>query len=200
MCEDLGGIVLASSLTDWLGSADAEDVLQEACLKALQGGANLRRPESALVWFERIVHHAAIDHTRHADAERRARAGLARDPTHGAEVVLPAHLREQICRCGLALQSTLRPEYANVLRRVDLGGERIADVAATLGTSPNSVRVRLHRARSALRARWLEFCGLCAQRGGRVCSCDDERLRDRPKDDTIRVEGTVMRNATDPSS
>jgi RNA polymerase sigma factor (sigma-70 family) len=169
---------LTSSLAEWLGAAYAEDVLQEACLKALKKGDSLRRRESALVWFERIVRHAAIDYARHADAERRARAGLARDPTHGAEVVLPAHLREQICRCGLALVSTLRPEYADVLRRVDLGEERIADVAATFGTSPNSVRVRLHRARSALRARWLEFCGLCAQRGGRFCNCDDERLQD----------------------
>lgn len=169
---------LTSSLANWLGSADAEDVLQEACLKALQKGGSLRRRESALVWFERIVRHAAIDHARHADAERRARAGLARDPTHGAEVVLPAHLREPICRCGLGLLSTLRPGYADVLRRVDLGGERIADVAATFGASPNSVRVRLHRARTALRARWLEFCGLCARRGGRFCDCDDERLRE----------------------
>jgi RNA polymerase sigma factor (sigma-70 family) len=169
---------LTSSLADWLGAAYAEDVLQEACLKALKKGGSLRRRESALVWFERIVRHAAIDHARHADAERRARAALARDPTHGTEVVLPAHLREQICRCGFALLSTLRPEYADVLRRVDLGGERIADVAATFETSPNSVRVRLHRARSALRARWLEFCGLCAQRGGGVCSCDDEQLRE----------------------
>lgn len=163
---------LVSSLADWLGTADAEDVLQEACLKALRKGGTLRRRESALVWFERIVRHAAIDHARHADAARRAHAGLAQDPTSGSEVLPPAHLREAICQCGFALMSTLRPQYAEVLRRVDLDGGRIADVAATLGTSPNSIRVRLHRARSVLKARWLAFCGLCIERGGRSCSCE----------------------------
>ncbi len=175
---------LISSLADWLGAADAEDVLQEACLKALRKEGSLRRHESALSWFERIVSRAAIDHARHADGELRARARLARDTTYGADGVAAAELREAICRCGLALISTLRSSYADVLRRVDLEGEPIADVAATSGTSPNSMRVRLHRARSALRARLLEFCGLCAERGGRSCSCDDPRIS-RP-----RAEGT----------
>jgi len=171
---------LISSLAGWLGLADAEDVLQEACLKALRKEGSLRHPESALSWFERIVRHAAIDQARHADAERRARTSLAQDPTYGAEGGAAAELREAICRCGLALMSTLRTSYADVLRRVDLEGERIADVAATSGTSPNSIRVRLHRARSALRARLLEFCGLCAERAGRSCSCDD-RQTSRPR-------------------
>ncbi|MDP2603448.1 MAG: RNA polymerase sigma factor [Deltaproteobacteria bacterium] len=171
---------LISSLADWLGSADAEDVLQEACLKALRKQGSLRRHESALSWFERIVRHTAIDHARHADAERRARTSLAQDPTHGAQGVAAAELHEAICRCGLALMSTLRTSYADVLRRVDLEGERIADVAATSGTSPNSIRVRLHRSRSALRARLLEFCGHCAERGGRSCNCD-HRQTSRPR-------------------
>jgi RNA polymerase sigma factor (sigma-70 family) len=166
---------LISSLADWLGSADAEDVLQEACLKALRKAGSLRRHESALIWFERIVRHAAIDHARHADAERRACTTLAQDPTFGAESVAAAELREALCRCGLALMSTLRTSYADVLRRIDLEGERIADVAATSETSPNSIRVRLHRARSALRARLLEFCGPCAERRGRSCDCDDRQ-------------------------
>lgn len=166
---------LISALADWLGSADAEDVFQEACLKVLRKEGSLRRHESALSWFERVVRNAAIDHARHAEAVRRARTRLARDPTYGAQGVAADELHEAICRCGLALISTLRTSYANVLRRVDLEGERIADVAATSGTSPNSIRVRLHRARSALRARLLEFCGLCAERGGRYCDCDDRQ-------------------------
>jgi RNA polymerase sigma factor (sigma-70 family) len=166
---------LVSSLAEWLGSADAEDVLQEACLKALRTESRLRRHESALGWFERIVRHAAIDHARHADAERRARSSLAQDPTFGAEGVAAAELRETTCQCGLALMPTLCTSYADVLRRVDLEGERIADVAATSETSPNSIRVRLHRARSALRARLLERCGHCAERGGWSCGCDDRQ-------------------------
>jgi RNA polymerase sigma factor (sigma-70 family) len=167
---------LISSLANWLGSAGAEDVLQEACLKALRMEGSLRRHESALSWFERIVRHTAIDHARHADAERRVRSRLEQDPTYGAKGVAVAELHEAICQCGLALMSTLRTSYADVLRRVDLEEEPIGDVAATSGTSPNSVRVRLHRARSALRARLLEFCGHCAERAGRFCNCDDRQI------------------------
>lgn len=171
---------LISALADWLGSADAEDVLQEACLKALRNEGSLHRPESALSWFERIVRHTAIDHARRADAQRRARTSLAQDPTYGAQGVAVAELHEAICQCGLALMSTLRTSYADVLRRVDLEEEPIAEVAAASGTSPNSIRVRLHRARSALRARLLEFCGHCAERGGRSCNCDDRQIS-RPR-------------------
>ena len=170
---------LISALANWLGSADAEEVLQEACLKALTKEGSLRRHESALSWFERIVRNAAIDHARHADAKRRARASLVQDPTYGVQGVVAAELHEAICQCGLALLSTLRTSYADLLRRVDVEGEPIADIAATSGTSPNSIRVRLHRARSALRARWLGFCGFCAERGGRSCNCD-ERQTSRP--------------------
>jgi RNA polymerase sigma-70 factor (ECF subfamily) len=183
---------LISSLADWLGSADAEDVLQEACLKALRNEGSLRRSESALTWFERIVRNAAIDHARHADAEHRARTSLAQDPTNGDQGVAPAELHEAICRCGLALMSTLSASYADVLRRVDLEGELIADVAATSGTSPNSIRVRLHRARSALRARLLEFCGLCAERGGRSCDCDD-RQTSPPRTGGIRQHSSARK-------
>jgi RNA polymerase sigma-70 factor (ECF subfamily) len=101
-------------------------------------------------------------------------------------------LHEAICRCGLALMSTLRASYAEVLRRVDLEGELIADVAATSGTSPNSIRVRLHRARSALRARLLEFCRLCAERGGRSCDCDD-RQTSPPRNGGMRQHSSARK-------
>lgn len=164
---------LVCSLAAWLGAADAEDVFQEACLKAIERGGSLRRSESAPAWFDRIVRHAAIDYVRHADAERRVRVAFDLDPTQGPDPARP-HSYQSACRCGLALVSTLRAPYADVLRRVDLEEEPIAVVAATLRMSANSIRVRLHRARSALRARLLELCGPCAQRGGRSCSCDDE--------------------------
>ena len=165
---------LVSSIAAWVGAVDAEDVFQEACLKAIEKGVGLRHWDSAPAWLERVVRHAAIDYARHADAERRMCVAFDQDPTQGPDAA-QLHSHHSTCRCGLALVSTLRASYADILRRVDVADESIGDVAVTLRMSPNSIRVRLHRARAALRARWFELCGPCAQRGGRPCSCEHER-------------------------
>ncbi len=191
---------LVSSLAAWLGAADAEDVFQDACLKAVERGGSLRRCESAPAWFERIVRRAAIDYVRHADAERRVRVAFDLDPTQGPDPARP-HAYHSACRCGLALVSTLRPSYADVLRRVDVEEESISDVAVTLRTSANNIRVRLHRARSEMKTRLLEWCGPCAQHGGRSCSCDDKQSQCIVRQGRHPVSGeVVMRKRRDSSS
>ena len=44
--------------------ATAEDVLQESLLRALQANDGLRRGESAVAWFYRILRNAISDHFR----------------------------------------------------------------------------------------------------------------------------------------
>jgi RNA polymerase sigma-70 factor (ECF subfamily) len=68
---------------------------------------------------------------------------------------------------------TLKPEYADILRRVDLGETRIDRVAAELGITANNAAVRLHRARQALRQRLEQMCGVCAHHGCLNCTCKD---------------------------
>ena len=65
---------------------------------------------------------------------------------------------------------TLKPEFADLLRRADLLGQSHAAIARDLGLSVGNVAVRLHRARKALRETLLshaEMCptGCCLQRG-----------------------------------
>jgi RNA polymerase sigma-70 factor (ECF subfamily) len=67
---------------------------------------------------------------------------------------------------------TLKPEYAEILRRVDLGESRLDSVAAELGITANNATVRLHRARQALRQRLEQMCGVCAHHGCLNCTCD----------------------------
>jgi hypothetical protein len=72
----------------------------------------------------------------------------------------------------------LKPEYAEVLRRVDLAEEARETAAAALGITIGNLTVRLHRARQALR-RVLELtCETCPIHGYLDCGCEyTRRLR-----------------------
>jgi RNA polymerase sigma factor (sigma-70 family) len=144
------------SATRRLGSREAaRDVVQIALLKAIEGIASLRRPERVVSWFHRIVSNVATDYQRHSEAYRRA---LERMASTGAETETPS-AGAGSCECLDDVLPTLRPEYAAMLRRKDLEGRAIGDVARQDGITRNNARVRLHRARRALRRSWEEVCG-----------------------------------------
>lgn len=52
-------------------AALADDVLQESLLRALEQSENLRRGESAVAWFYRILRNAITDHYRKKRSESR---------------------------------------------------------------------------------------------------------------------------------
>jgi RNA polymerase sigma-70 factor (ECF subfamily) len=69
------------------------------------------------------------------------------------------------------LASTLKPEYENAIRRVDVDGTAVQDFAAEAGITPNNASVRVFRAREALRKQVKVSCGTCADHGCLECSC-----------------------------
>ncbi len=150
-------------------ASEAEDILQAAFLKSVQKGDTIRDGESVVAWFYRLLRNALIDHYRHRGAERAAlarAAGLAIDSDEPEPAVERA-----ICQCVNDLLPTINEDYAALLRRVDLEGAGIADVAAETGMTPNNVRVKLHRARAALRKQLELCCGTCAEHGCLDCTC-----------------------------
>jgi RNA polymerase sigma-70 factor (ECF subfamily) len=70
---------------------------------------------------------------------------------------------------------TLKSDYAALLTAVDLESRSIAEVAAEHGMTPNNTRVKLHRARVALRKQLERSCGSCATHGCLDCSCGSPR-------------------------
>src|SRR5437879_13234991 len=71
----------------------------------------------AVAWFYRVLRNATIDHYRHRASTERAHEGW------GKEVVteVPAgELQQEICQCVSALVETLKPEYGDALRLVDV--------------------------------------------------------------------------------
>ena len=155
-----------------VGSAElAAELLQDAFVKGVEKGHTLREDESALAWCYRLLRNAVIDRHRRMSSERDALARLAQELGTLPDVY--RDLEREVCACMSELVVTLKPEYADILRRVDLGETRIDRVAAELGITANNAAVRLHRARQALRQRLEQMCGACAHHGCLNCTCKD---------------------------
>lgn len=163
-----------------LGSAeDGEEVLQDFMLRAIERSDDLRDVESVRGWLARILATTVADHQRRA-ARRRRQAATAASITEPASIEPDQEIDEAVCDCLYALLPTLRPDYAEVIRRVDLLGEARDQVAASLGVTMNNLAVRLHRARQALRKRLREMCLTCPVHGFLNCGCKAaERARRR---------------------
>lgn len=148
---------------------DAEEILQSAFVRGLERGGEIRDEEKVVAWFYRVLRNALVDFWRSRGAEQKAEEALARELAD--EQVPPPELEQQLCGCFEPLLAALRPEYAEILRKVDLEGERPSDFALAAGLTANNAMVRLHRARKALRDRLVASCRTCADHGCLDCSC-----------------------------
>jgi DNA-directed RNA polymerase specialized sigma24 family protein len=142
--------------------ADSEDLLQQGLLLATDRLGQLRDPRLVVPWFYRTLRRLLADH--HLE-------GTLREARRGPAIDLPAPERALTCSCSLKVMATLPAQYAEVLRRVDIGDEDLAEVAEALGTTVNNATVRLHRARKALREQLRESCGTISAKACLDCAC-----------------------------
>ncbi|MDB4943652.1 MAG: DNA-directed polymerase specialized sigma subunit, sigma24-like protein [Labilithrix sp.] len=150
--------------------ATAEEILQGAFVKSIEASRAIREEESAVAWFYRVLRNAVVDHHRHRGAEERALARFAAEMPERVEDA-PDSLSGPVCACIGDLLGTLRAEDGELLRQVDVDGAAVVTAAADRHITPGAARVRLHRARQALRRRVEETCGTCATHGCRDCTC-----------------------------
>lgn len=146
--------------------AVAEDILQTAFVRTLDHGADVSE-EKVIAWFYRVLRNAVIDHYRHRSSSAKALEELARsmpDPE-------TPEVQNEICQCVSRIVDTLKPEYREALRVVDLEDHKLTELAATAGISPDNAAVRIHRARKALREKVQQACGSCAEHGCLNCTC-----------------------------
>lgn len=144
----------------------AEDILQDSLVRVVQAAPSLRQQDQLMPWFFRVLQNAIVDSYR--------RRGVVSQRTSSLDGVdLPATPEEDadLCACFEPLIATLKPEYAELLRALDLGGEATEPVAARLGVTANNLKVRRHRARQALRKRLEETCRTCTDHGCLDCTC-----------------------------
>ncbi len=168
LAEGHGGFLRYLSLR--LGDRDeAEDVLQEFYLRVLLKAGQIRDPAAPMPWLRRVLKSVAVDHIRRRAAARRAE--------HAAQTELsvltagqsrldspPAPGGDCACPSLEAAVAGLRADYRDILRRLDLQGQSRAEACRALGITPGNARVRLHRARHALKRSLEDSCRSCATR------------------------------------
>jgi RNA polymerase sigma factor (sigma-70 family) len=149
--------------------ATAEDILQDAFVKGVGRIESLRSDESAIAWFYRLLRNAIIDHKRRAGAADRKLAAFGQELEAHVEPDLEMH--GAICACVTELAATLKEEYAEALRTVEVDGVAVKDYAEQVNITKTNAGVRVHRAREALRKQVIRSCGTCADHGCLNCTC-----------------------------
>jgi RNA polymerase sigma-70 factor (ECF subfamily) len=149
---------------------DAEEIVQAAFVKSLAVGGEIRDEESAVAWFYRVLRNAIVDHLRSRGADARTLARFASEMPDAAAAA-PEPIARAVCGCLHGVLATLPRENEELVRRVDVDGASVADVAADLGLTANAASARLFRARRALRKRVEEACGACATHRCLDCTC-----------------------------
>jgi len=147
----------------------AEEILQSAFVRNLDRVDTIR--ETAIGWFYRVLRNAIVDHQRRRATAARRLASYGSDQ---ATTATPDdELHRVVCACVAALATTLKPEYADALRRIEIDGIAVKAYADELGITSNNAAVRVFRARAALRKQVARACGTCAAHGCLDCTCGD---------------------------
>jgi len=144
----------------------AEEIVQDALVKSLERTDEIR--ESAIGWFYRVLRNAIIDRARRAHVQQGRLDALAAEHEATQD---DGELHDVVCRCVGVLVETLKPEYSDALRRIDVEGVPVKDYAAQAGISASNAGVRVFRAREALRKQVARACGTCATHGCLDCTC-----------------------------
>lgn len=157
-----GGALLAAARRILASEDDARDAVQEAFVSAYRGIAGFDGAARLSTWLHRIVINAALMKLRSRrrrpeeslddllpcfDENGRWSSGAAPVSSAAETHVAARETRELVRRCIARLPDAHR--VVLVLR--DIEDRDTAEVAEMLGVTSNAVKIRLHRARQALR-------------------------------------------------
>jgi RNA polymerase sigma-70 factor (ECF subfamily) len=156
-----------------VGPDEAEDISQNVFLKVQAGLKDFRGKASLSTWIYRIATNAALDRLRNrsfrqatqfaADTvsqgciEDEGAINDAADDTveSSAESLF---MRREMNECIANFVEGLPENYRTVLALSDLDGLKNQEIADILGLSVDTVKIRLHRARRALKKQFATKC------------------------------------------
>lgn len=131
--------------------ADADDVVQDALLRALRGRHQLRSADCAAGWLLTIVSSTVIDRARRARV-RPQEVTLAVEPAAPAPATDDAPAWQQLSLDDVrAAVDALPDDVRDTYRMFALERRDYATIAAALGIPRATVGTRIHRARRHLR-------------------------------------------------
>jgi RNA polymerase sigma-70 factor (ECF subfamily) len=163
-------------LTRLVGEADAEDVTQSVMLKVSEGLAGFRGDSSISTWIYRIATNAAMDKLRVKPAQPVIDTEFEFDesaipPAAQIPSAETAAIREEMSACIGEFVARLPENYKSVMVLSELEGFKNDEIAAILGITLDTVKIRLHRAREKLRKELEAGCSFSRDSGDEL-ACD----------------------------
>ncbi len=145
-----------------VGDTDAEDVAQEVFVKVAKALDGFRGESSLSTWIYRIATNAAMDHLRKPGSRNAAfsSSDVPDDDSPGSDETIPDNerpvldtllIRKDMNECIRGVVDGLPENYRNVLVLSELEGFTNSEIVEVLGISLETVKIRLHRARTRLR-------------------------------------------------
>lgn len=144
---------------------DAEDLLQEAYLRAFRKFDLYDRERPFENWFFRILSNAHIDALRrkpkvvtlsldHPPGNQGNFSLEISDESSDPESLVMQEIFEDSVHCAIRV---LQPEYQKTVMLCDIDGLSYAEIARVTGTNVGTVRSRLHRGRRILRLKLANY-------------------------------------------
>ena len=157
-------------LTHLAGEQEAEDLAQETFVKVHQGLENFRGESQLSTWIYRIATNTAVDRLRSPSFQRAAQASISEnleetqiaDKVIGTEEKKPLIekqlIREEMNECIRGYIEKLPESYRTILVLSEWEGLRNNKIAEILGVTLNTVKIRLHRAKTKLKEELETHC------------------------------------------
>jgi RNA polymerase sigma-70 factor (ECF subfamily) len=157
---------LIATLSRLVGPAEAEDLVQETLLRALSAVADFRGEAALGTWLHRIGVNLAYDRLRRrardtdqAPTAEEAVAPVQPDPMEGT----------QMSRCVQQLLATLPATQRQVLIQADMLEHTTTEIARDAGITVGNAKIRLHRARRAMKTALEAHCDFHHREAGVLC-------------------------------
>ena len=129
-------------------TATAEDVVQDAFVKAYRGFDRFRGDAQLSSWLHRIVVNEAHRHRRWREVRRRLRYLFVDEERDAGSASADPVLRDRIAQALASLSRGQREAFVLVV----LESMTMREASTILGRSEGTIKQHLHRARASLRA------------------------------------------------
>ena len=168
---------LLATLSRLVGPSDAEDLANDTLLRALAAVADFRGEAALSTWLHRIATNLAYDFLR-----RRSRSPVL---SMDDDIEVPEAIDEaadagkleqrQMSECVQKLFAELPPQHREVLAKADMFEQTVPEIARDAGITTGNAKIRLHRARQAMKAALECHCDLEYQDSG-VFGCQPKAI------------------------
>ena len=145
-------------LTRLIGELEAEDAAQETFVKIDRSLDNFRGESGLSTWIYRIATNTAMDHLRRPSSKRSVGPTEEKDvlgdedagPIDNKPLLDTLLIRKDMNDCVRGVVDSLPGDYSTVLVLSEFEGLTNSEIAEVIGISLDTVKIRLHRARTKL--------------------------------------------------